>query len=56
MGKKKHLCKLDKDDIKDDRKELLTLILPPKYICAKCARVANKKACLCKGEPIGTKE
>jgi hypothetical protein len=44
----KHLCKWDKDDIKDDLEKLKKLVVPPRYICRKCGRVAKDREYLCK--------
>ena len=49
MGKKKkELCKLDKDYIKNNLDEIISLTQNPQYICRKCARVSNDPECLCK--------
>lgn len=45
---KKHLCKWDKDDIKDDLEKIKAIVTPPTFICLKCARVAKKEEYLCK--------
>jgi transposase-like protein len=53
MGKiSKPLCKWDKDDIKDNFKELKKIVAEPRYICKKCGRVAKKEEFLCKPEEL----
>ncbi|MBJ6727500.1 hypothetical protein [Geomesophilobacter sediminis] len=53
MGKEgKTLCKWDKDDIKDDFKELKKLVAEPRYVCRKCARAAKTDKVLCKPEEL----
>jgi hypothetical protein len=52
MGKgKKTICKWDKDEIKDDLDKLKDIVMPPKFICRKCGRVAKDSDYLCK--PVG---
>jgi hypothetical protein len=42
MGKdNKHLCEWNKDEIKDNLNKLNEIVRQPKYICLKCARVAE---------------
>jgi hypothetical protein len=48
----KPLCKWNKDDIKDDWKDLKKLVAQPKFICRKCGRVCKKEENLCKPEDI----
>ena len=49
MSKKKQtLCAYKKDEIKENLKELSRIVSDPKFICRKCARVANDKEYLCK--------
>ena len=48
MNKKKSFCDLEKDYIKKHLDEIVSLTDKPKYICAKCARVANEDIHLCK--------
>jgi hypothetical protein len=48
MGKKKSLCKWDKDEIKDDLDKLIDIVTPARYICRKCGRVAKDEDYLCK--------
>lgn len=45
---KKHLCKWDKDEIKDDLDKLKGIVVPPRFICRKCGRVAKESGYLCK--------
>ncbi|GFO57100.1 hypothetical protein GMSM_41070 [Geomonas sp. Red276] len=53
MGKEtKTLCKWDKDDIKDNFKELKKIVSTPAYICKRCCRVAKKEEYLCKPEEL----
>jgi hypothetical protein len=53
MGKgKKSICKWDKDEIKDDLDKLKDIVIPPKFICLKCGRVAKKGDYLCKPEEL----
>jgi len=49
---RKPLCKWDKDEIKDNLKELKKLVAEPRFICRKCARAAKKEDCLCKPEQM----
>jgi hypothetical protein len=46
--RKKSFCKWDKHDIKDNVDEIFQLTAKPKYVCLNCARVARRKANLCK--------
>lgn len=48
----KTLCKWDKDDIKDNFKELKKIVSEPRYVCRKCARAAKKEEWLCKPEEL----
>ncbi|GFO67106.1 hypothetical protein GMLC_06850 [Geomonas limicola] len=48
----KTLCKWDKDEIKDNLKELKKIVAEPRYVCRKCARVAKKEDNLCKPEEL----
>jgi hypothetical protein len=53
MGKlSKPLCKWDKDDTKDNFKELKKIVAEPHFICKKCGRVAKKEEFLCKPEEL----
>ena len=45
---KKTICKWDKDEIKDNLDKLREIVIPPKFICSKCGRVAKKGDFLCK--------
>lgn len=51
----KTLCRLDRDDIRDNIDEIAKVVSPPKYICRKCARVSKKKKHLCKPLKIQTR-
>jgi len=42
------LCDFKKSTIKDHYSKLIKIVNQPKYICTKCARVANEKQYLCK--------
>jgi hypothetical protein len=44
----KHLCKWDKDEIKDDLDKLRKLVDEPRFICRKCGRAAKDSDYLCK--------
>ncbi len=50
--KQKHLCKLDKKEIKEQFDWVVSLVSHPLYLCEKCARSANTAAVLCKGVRI----
>ena len=44
----KKLCDWKKKDIRSRRAELEALIVDPRFLCQKCARVANEPRVLCK--------
>lgn len=46
--KKKSFCKWGKEDIRDNIATIYDLTAKPRYVCQGCARVARKKANLCK--------
>ena len=48
----KPLCKWDKDDIKDNLKELKKIVAEPGYVCKKCGRAAKNEDHLCKPEDL----
>jgi len=48
MKKKKSFCDLDKEYIKKNLDEIISLTDQPKYVCSKCARVGNEETHLCK--------
>jgi hypothetical protein len=48
-----HLCDLSKKDIRENMNEIIKIVTIPKYICEKCARVANEKKYLCNPVKIG---
>jgi len=50
--KLKTMCDLDGSAIKKNLDEIAAIVRKPKYICANCARVANKKKYLCKGTKL----
>ncbi|MBU5637772.1 hypothetical protein KOM00_13645 [Geomonas sp. Red69] len=57
MGKdSKTLCKWDKDEIKDNLKELKKIVAEPRYVCKKCGRAAKKEEHLCKPEALDKKD
>lgn len=49
---KSSICKWSKDEFEDRRKTFSDIVLPPKYYCRKCGRVAAKKKWLCKPESL----
>ena len=55
MKKGKTLCSLDRDDISDHLDDIVEIVSTPKFLCRKCARVANKKKYLCKPMKIANK-
>jgi hypothetical protein len=49
----KTMCKLVKKGIHiDDIEGYLEYVLPPRFVCQKCGRVANKKGYVCKPKRI----
>ena len=46
----KELCKLKTSKIEKDFAKIRKVVLPARYICSKCARVAADKKLLCKPE------
>ncbi len=44
----KTLCDWSKRDIEKKAEKLYSLVIDPKFICRKCARVANQYQVLCK--------
>jgi hypothetical protein len=49
----KRMCKLVKKEIHvDDLAGYLNYALPPRFVCKKCGRVANKKDYVCKPQRI----
>jgi hypothetical protein len=48
----KPLCKWDKDEIKDNLKELKKAVAEPEYVCKKCGRAAKSKDHLCKPDEL----
>lgn len=41
------LCALKKSDIEKYEKKIIKIVKNPKFICTKCARVANEKEFVC---------
>jgi hypothetical protein len=48
----KHLCSLSKKGVDENMKKIVSLIVDPKFICMKCARVSNIEDRLCKPKSI----
>jgi hypothetical protein len=48
----KELCKLKKDEYPKNIKKIIKIVKKPKFICEKCARVANDKKYLCDPIPL----
>jgi hypothetical protein len=49
----KKLCKLAKKEMPaDDHDKFLSYVLPAKYVCERCGRVARKKDYLCYAKKI----
>jgi len=44
----KRLCKWDKDDIDEKLDKLKGIVVPARFICRKCGRVAKESGYLCK--------
>jgi hypothetical protein len=51
--KKKSFCRWDKEDIKESIDLIYELTAKPKFVCQNCARVARRKANLCKPKAFG---
>ncbi len=52
MKKSKNLCDWDRKEIEKKLADIVPLVSNPKYICHKCARVANQEGLLCKAIKI----
>jgi hypothetical protein len=52
----KHLCELSKKGVEKNLSKILTIVLEPKYLCLKCARVSSLEARLCKPHTLQTKK
>ena len=48
--KPRTLCDYKKDEIKEHLEDVKKLVIPAKFICRRCARVAVKEESLCKPE------
>lgn len=48
----KELCKLKKNEMKDEFKKIIKIVKKPKFICEKCARVAKDKKYLCNPQSL----
>ena len=46
----KTLCDLKRDDLEKDFSKIVNIVSQPRFICKKCARVANEKQYLCKAQ------
>lgn len=44
----RRLCKWDKDEIDKDLDKLKELVVPARFICRRCGRVAKESGSLCK--------
>ena len=51
----KSFCKWDKDDIATNIDAIFELTAKPKYVCARCARVARCKTNVCKPHKFAKK-
>lgn len=49
---KKKLCKYSKSDIVENLVDLKEMVFSPRFICRKCIRISDNKACLCKPEKL----
>ena len=52
MSKKRTLCDWERKDIESNMAILISMVNSPKYVCKKCARVANTDDVLCKSQKI----
>ena len=48
----KHLCKWDKEEIKDNLEKIKGIVAKPRFVCRKCGRAAKDKDFLCKPEEL----
>jgi|ETNmetMinimDraft_22_1059887.scaffolds.fasta_scaffold00013_77 hypothetical protein len=54
MGlKTKSLCEFKRAVIKNHFDEIRDIVCSPKFVCGKCARVANQSCFLCKAKKLG---
>lgn len=52
MGNSKTLCNWSGEQIAKKRKKLCELVESPRFVCKKCARVANQKKVLCSPDAL----
>ncbi len=52
----KTLCDWSKKDLEKHAERLAEIVVPPRFYCRKCARVANQADVLCKAEKLPVKE
>ncbi|MEM9157507.1 MAG: hypothetical protein AAGB46_00555 [Verrucomicrobiota bacterium] len=50
--KRKSLCGFKKSIIEDHFDEIQKVVAEPKFVCGKCARVANDRCFLCKAKKL----
>ena len=48
----KRMCKLDRKVIEKQFDAVVETVREPRFICRKCAHVANRKGPLCKPKPL----
>ena len=48
----KHLCKWDKEEIKDNLEKIKKIVAKPRFVCRKCGRAAKDSDFLCKPEEL----
>jgi hypothetical protein len=53
---KKKLCKISKSNFNKNKERILELVIPAKYICEDCLRVAKSDNNLCSALSIKTKD
>ena len=50
--KAKTLCGIKRNFLKDHFDEIQRVVVEPKFICGKCARVASSRCFLCKAKKL----